>query len=154
MEGLTPIKDIDREILLQADDETLLKMCVLNKNMNKNVCNNDLFRRRMEQRYPHLIPKEVKDWKSLYLKTIYYIGKLKEEFDFKFVDGNPEKYFDILQDFRLFSRFHDTFGSNEVLRLVSYSHNIGYKDLTLFMINERRRKAKLSLFDELPDNYF
>ena len=99
---LTGLKDADREILVRIDsDKELLKVCHANKYLFS-LCNNDFYRNRMRNKFPNLLsfyPIST-DWKKAYLENIYYIGKMEEDYGFKFskISANlPKVYYDILK---------------------------------------------------------
>ena len=103
MKGFSGIKDQDREILLNIqDDKDLLKTCSLNKYLYNEVCNDMFFRNRLARTYPDTLKYKPEDmsWKAYFLRVIYYIAKMKEdnEYDYSiFNEGNPEKQYEILQ---------------------------------------------------------
>lgn len=88
MEGFTGNKHADQEIVLRIDsDKQFLKTCALNSYMAEKVCDDDLFRRRMISKYPLLVmykPKSIK-WKQYYLKTIYDMAKLQEDYGIPYI---------------------------------------------------------------------
>jgi len=79
--GFTNVKDVDRLILDAADDKTLLNILLMNKNLVK--LGEEAFKRRMLKYYPYLAKKKPESisWSKYYLSNVYYINKLKEEFD-------------------------------------------------------------------------
>ena len=99
--GFSGIKDVDREILLAMADEDLLKTCSLNKYFLQNVCDDNFFYKRLLGKYPDALKyynKETdKNYKSYYLKVIYYISKMKEDYDYSFVSGNPKIQYEIFK---------------------------------------------------------
>ena len=96
MKGFTGIKDQDREILLNIDnDKDLLNACSLNKYIYNQVCNDIFFRNRLSRTYPDTLkykPEEM-NWKNYFLRVVYYISKMKENYDYdysNFNEGNPK----------------------------------------------------------------
>lgn len=88
-----------------ADDWTVLNMLSVNPAMAQN------FETIMKKRYPRMIKykKPNESWRFFYLKTIHYLGKLSEEYEFRYplyVDDygelgeyfNPEQYYEYLQN--------------------------------------------------------
>lgn len=126
-------KDTDREILLKIDsDRELLNTCSLNKYFY-GLCDDMFFRNRIVYKYPLSLknkPEGMK-WKQYYLKLVYIIGKIKEDFGFEFTSGDPEKYYNILKTNSIHSQF----------RISSY-HN--YTDLIDYLIYRENNK---------PDNW-
>ena len=89
--GFTQLKDADRLILDAADDRTLLEILKVNKNLL--VLGEDAFKKRMQQKYPVLAklkPYWTK-WAKYYLDMVYYINKLKEDYN---IDYIPVSSFD------------------------------------------------------------
>jgi ankyrin repeat protein len=84
-------KDVYELIVHSSDDRTVLEMLSVKK-----FNNDEVFYRVLLKRYPYLIAfrKEGEKWKSLYLRMIYHIEKLKEDFDFPYINYknfNPVK---------------------------------------------------------------
>ena len=118
MNSLSGIKDVDREILLAMTDKDLLKTCSLNKYLLHTVCDDDFFYRILKLRYPdtlnynekeetynisgvtetHLNLSKRSKYKSYYLTVIYYISKLKENYNYSYVRGNPKVQYHIFKN--------------------------------------------------------
>jgi len=88
-------KDIDREILLSIDnDKQLLEKCSLNKYFFNEVCNDMFFKNRLMRTYPNSLKyKELDEYKSLswkqyFLQVVYYVAKMKEDYQYEYTDGN------------------------------------------------------------------
>ena len=99
MERFTGNKDADREILLHIeDDRDFLKTCNLNTYFGNEVCNDNLFRRRLEMYYPDVKRSlySSKSWKDEFLKNVWNIAKMKEEFGFNYKSGDPIRQYRIL----------------------------------------------------------
>ena len=94
---LTGLKDTDREILSKLEsDRDLLNACAVNKYAWK-LCDDDFFRNRLASKYPDTIKyKNRKSWKEYYLKTIFYISRMFEEYNFVYKTGDPQIYYDIM----------------------------------------------------------
>ena len=89
--GFTQLKDTDRLILDAADDRTLLEILKVNRNLL--ILGEDAFKKRIQRSYPVLAklkPYGMK-WAKYYLDMVYYISKLKEEYD---IDYIPVSSFD------------------------------------------------------------
>lgn len=94
--GFTSFKDTDTLILDAVDDATLLKILQLNQHLLR--LGDDAFRRRMQQRYPVLAKLKPYNitWGKYYLSMVFYINKLKEEFDIDYIpvsSFNPAGYY-------------------------------------------------------------
>ena len=83
MNLITGIRDLDREILNKIPDEELLKMCLINKRFYYDVCNDDF----LQRRYSAIEKYKNERWKKFLSKFVYYITKMKNEFDFIYTEG-------------------------------------------------------------------
>ena len=91
--GITGNKDQDREILLNiADDKELLSVCSLNKYLYNKVCDDMFFRNRLARTYSDTLKYKSEDmsWKDYFLRVIYYIAKMREDYKYKYTEGNPK----------------------------------------------------------------
>lgn len=89
--GFTQLKDTDRLILDATDDRTLLEILKVNRNLL--ILGEDSFKKRIQRSYPVLAklkPYGIK-WAKYYLDMVYYISKLKEDYD---IDYIPVSSFD------------------------------------------------------------
>ncbi len=87
-------KDTYEYILNFADDREIIIMLSLNKKFN----NVKLFERVMTKRYPFLIRyrKKNETWKELYVRTVFYISRLKELYNIPYINVNgynPEAFY-------------------------------------------------------------
>ena len=101
--GFTGVKDQDREILLNIrDDKELLQVCSLNKYLYNEVCNDIFFRNRLAKTYPDTLKykDENINWKKYFLKVIYYIAKLKEDYKYTYEKGNPYLFYSVFKRYR------------------------------------------------------
>lgn len=96
--SLSGLKDIDREFLKHVDDKELLEICTINKKTWNEVCDDAFLRRRLVDKYPGIEKHKRKDesWKRFFLSAIYYISKLKEDYQFPYSEG------DFKNQYRLF----------------------------------------------------
>ena len=99
MDRLTGLKDTDREILKHVDDKELLKVCSLNRKFWNEVCDENFLRRRLLMKYPEIekYKKEKETWRRFFLRAIHIISKMKEEFQFEYVQGDFDKTYNTLQ---------------------------------------------------------
>ena len=100
MKAFTGILDQDREILLNIqNDKELLETCSLNKYLYNQVCNDMFFRNRLTRTYPDSLKYKPSDytWKKYFLKTIYYVAKLKEQFKYDYVEGDPKEVYHVFE---------------------------------------------------------
>ena len=100
--SLSGLKDIDREVLKYVDDRELLKICSLDRKTWNEVCDDNFLRRRLTSRYPDIekYKSQIETWKSFYLRFLYYISKLKEEYQFTYSNGNFENQYNLLKKYR------------------------------------------------------
>ena len=88
-------KDVYEYIAQFADDKTILTMLTANKELRKN---DKLFERVLLRKYPLLMnfKKENETWRKFYLRMLYYISKMKEDFDIDYIaiqGFDPDKYY-------------------------------------------------------------
>lgn len=109
-------KDIDREIILLLPDKDFLSVCKINKYFWNVVCDDNLFRNRLSRTYPDTLKynNDSYTWKDYFLFIIYYINKLKEDYDFKYKNGDPMAQYDI------FVKAHTTFNIREKKEYKNY----------------------------------
>jgi len=83
--------DIVHKILEYGDDEAILQILSLNKQLRNNTRLNSLIRIMMIKRYPNIIKYKHKDesWYRFYVKMIYFIAMLKEEYDVDYFPTSP-----------------------------------------------------------------
>ena len=119
MNKLTGLKDVDREVLKHLDDEDLLKVCVIDKRFWNHVCDENFFKRRLEHKYSGVqkYKKEKETWRNFYLRLMYYISKMKEEFKFIYKGGNFKIQYDLLKRYQ--KRKEDMLLNIEVLEDLS-----------------------------------
>lgn len=80
--SLTGHKDTENILLKKLDDESLLNILMLNRYYLEK--GQEFFKRRLEQKFPTLVKWKTDDeqsWSQYYLSIVYYLAKLKEEFD-------------------------------------------------------------------------
>ena len=97
----TGIKDLDREILKWVNDSELLKICSVDKRVWNNVCDDDFLKRRLTQKYPGINKFKIKNetWKNFFLRSTYYIAKMREDFQFEYNGGNFMKQLALLEKY-------------------------------------------------------
>ncbi len=121
---LSGLKDTDREILSKLDSDTdLLNACSLNKYTWK-LCDDNFFRNRLIRKYPDTVKYNKNGkWKEYYLKTIFYISRLLEEYIFVYKTGDPKIYYDIL--------FKMQYRHNQLQKAAENN----YLDLVIFLLH-------------------
>lgn len=97
--SLSGLKDVDREVLKHIDDEDLLKICQIDKKTWNQVCDDDFLRRRLSK-YPGIVKYKRLDesWKQFFLRVLYYIGKIKEKFQFSYTSGDFKKIHEFMKN--------------------------------------------------------
>ena len=90
MSNLSGIKDVDREILNKLDDKELLNACSIDKYTWNTICDDAFFKSRLLSKYPQIERYKFvnESWKQFFLRSIYYISKMKEENDYEYSFGN------------------------------------------------------------------
>jgi hypothetical protein len=98
---ISGIKDIDREILGKLDDRELLKACSIDSYTWNTVCDDAFLRRRLLTKYPEIEQYKLQreSWKQFFLRTIYYISKMKEQYKYEYTFG------DFVSQYSLLSRY-------------------------------------------------
>ncbi len=137
---LTGNKDSDRYILQQLeDDRDLLSACSVNKYALE-VCNDTFFVTRIHNKYPNTMkykPLHI-GWKQYYLSTVYYINKMLEDYNFKYVDGDPKLYYDLLLKYSPTDLGNGILSTENIEKIIQgryKSASYGYRDLLEYFIN-------------------
>ena len=103
MEGgqLTLWKDIDRKIIENLDEKSILSICSTSSKFFNQICNDSFIQNLLEKRYPGSTQYKPKtqSWKNFLLTIFYWKGKLKEEFNYDYAGGNFET------QYKLFSKY-------------------------------------------------
>ncbi len=85
-------KDTYEYLLNFADDKDILNMLSVNRKFR----DEEFFEKILKKRYPDLIQykENYESYQSFFIKTIYYLSKLKEKYDIPyFVGMNPENVY-------------------------------------------------------------
>jgi hypothetical protein len=95
MSKLSGNKDTDREILLLLNDKELLKACSIDKYTWNKVCDDEFLKRRLLSKYPKIDKYKRVDesWKQFFLRAIYHIALLKEDYNFIYRFGDFMKQY-------------------------------------------------------------
>lgn len=119
--SLSGLKDTDREILKHIDDKELLKICHLDRKTWNQVCDDNFLRRRLSK-YPGIekYKRPNESWKQFFLRVLYYIGKIKEEFKFSYTSGDFRKIYELMKN-RNWNELLVEAAKEGDLRLVKYS---------------------------------
>ena len=122
MNQLTGLKDVDREILKYLPDEELLEICPINRRMWNEVCDDNFLTRRLREKYGGIekYKKENESWKRFFLRTIYYISKLKD-FKYEYKEGDFEMQYRLLYHNKSMNKLLVEAASNGELPLVKYA---------------------------------
>jgi len=143
MKPFSGIKDIDLMILSELDDVDLLKICgtiSLKNTYINHICSDQIFwKNRLLKNFSNVDLSKWKElsWKDKYLRIVYYIDKMKREYDFDFIKGDPRLYYIglYLKDFFKYQRTVDNLLTTETLSLygknlteipkeIGYLHNL------------------------------
>ena len=77
--SLSKIKDVDKKILSELDDKSLLEFCKTNK-YGYELCNDELFwKNRFIRRFGRADKNDVRSWKDFYLKVVFYMDKYRNK---------------------------------------------------------------------------
>jgi hypothetical protein len=102
----SPFKQLDKVALTalasKMDDKTLLNFCKTDKHFNSKICKDDIFwKGRLVKNYPFLVEFKKGTWKQFYIYNIYWISKLKEEYNFISNDmrDDPQNYYKIFKNY-------------------------------------------------------
>ena len=122
MNKFSGLKDTDREILKYVEDDELLRICSIDKRMWNSVCDDSFLKRRF-MKYPGIekYKKENESWKSFFLRAIYFIGKLKEDFQFNYEYGDFQEQYDMIKRYKNYSGLLFYASKRGELPLVKYS---------------------------------
>jgi hypothetical protein len=128
-------KDVYLTLAERADDKTIIQMLSVNKKFN----DPKFFQLIFEKKYPLLVrfKKDIESWKNYYLRTIYYLSKLHDDYKLDYVPApslNPRFYY-----------YQIKYGNNNISKLRSY---ISYVTETgdLNLINKHK--------DKFSDKYY
>jgi hypothetical protein len=95
MKSFSGIPDVDKMMTEYLDPVSFLELCNVENRYVQKLCDENMFKKRAEKEFPK-IKKDSKDsWKEFYLKLIYWVGRLKEDYDFsiKNFNVNPKQYY-------------------------------------------------------------
>jgi hypothetical protein len=132
---ITGDKNVDTLILEKLDNKTLLETCSLNSYLF-GLCDNNFFKNRMKKEYFNIFQNKPENlsWKDYFLRTIFYIDKMKREYNFDFTNkssGDPKNYYLILKGisprtgkYHNFDNIRDLWHHQSLLAITS-----GYEDL-------------------------
>lgn len=100
--GFTGNQDVEREILMNLDDKSLLEACITNNYMKTKVCNDPFLIRRMKKTYPGALDYKPSDktWRQYFLETIYFTDKMRTEFNYNYSFGDAQKQYNIFSIFK------------------------------------------------------
>jgi ankyrin repeat protein len=99
--SLSGLKDIDREVLKHVEDKELLKICTMDKKTWNEVCDDNFLKRRLVK-YPGIekYKKKNESWKKFFLQAIYYISKMREDFQYEYTSGNFRTQFKLFANYK------------------------------------------------------
>lgn len=133
MKGFTGIRDVDKEILLRSEDNEIVEKCVLNSYF-ASLCDESFYRNKLVRSFPKLFETlskveiesfkdifrnklvrsfplskvETKSFKDIYLMNVYYVNKLKEDYNFIYKDSiiSPKEIYDEIKFFNDYYEQH------------------------------------------------
>ena len=75
--SLSKIKDVDKKILSELDDKSLLEFCKTGKYGNE-LCKDELFwKNRFISRFGRADKNEWRSWKDFYLNVVFYMDRYR-----------------------------------------------------------------------------
>lgn len=139
--NFTGNKDIDRKILIELDDEGLFKFCskfnskdaieFKNKYFNRLCKDENLWRKKIYNKFGNVDKNKDRTWKDFYLKSIYYIDKYK--IPYMILEKITEKGMKNIDLIQLFIKLDKTESWD---RFMYGAAKGGHKDLVEFFINK------------------
>ena len=105
MNSFSGLKDIDRHILTFLPDADLIRCCSLNRHFYNNICDDKFFYRLLALKFnisEYRLQSNISQstYKSYYLQMVYYISKLKDEYNYFYISGNPKIQYEIFQELK------------------------------------------------------
>jgi hypothetical protein len=77
--GLSKIKDVDKKILAELDDESLLSFCKTARYGNE-LCKDDLFwKNRFISRFGRAEKNPDRSWKDFYLNAVFWVNRYRNQ---------------------------------------------------------------------------
>ena len=77
--SLSQIKDVDKKILAELDDKSLLEFCKTNR-YGSELCRDELFwKGRFINRFGRVDKNEWRSWKDFYLNVVFYMDKYRNQ---------------------------------------------------------------------------
>lgn len=154
---ITGHKDADTYLLKSMDDRTLMKTLLSLENTEILAKGEDIFKERLRNNYPYLYEKKpfLETYRNYYLKMMYYIGKLKEEFNIDYVpvlSFNPEG---VYRGFKLRKEEEAEYFSNyDIIHFMApYYAELGdekkIKEMFENYLGEGERELKITFLFEL-----
>jgi hypothetical protein len=165
MKVFTGIKDTDRQILLNIqDDKELLNICSLNRYTNS-LCDDNFFLNRMIKKYPQLQKRkpEKLNWKKFYLESIYYIEKLKEKYQFDFLptSEDPKEYYNFFLKYDNLQLLLENVAKKGWFDIIKHFENnnrdeleyIDFPFITLASVGNKNLERGFQIFKYLENKY-
>jgi hypothetical protein len=149
---LTGVKNVDTEILNRLDDRELLNFCLTDKSARE-ICRYEPFwMNRLRDKYPHLMEykKKSEKWKSLYLRMIYAISKLEEDYGIPYipVEGyNPVDFYKESKTINIVKSGGETYQFPN--RIYNYAMSIAARGGSLEIVKQMIRKGATELGESM-----
>ena len=140
-------KDVYEYLTNFADDKTILNMLSVNKKFN----DEQFFRRVLERKYPLLIKfkKEEESYKALFIRMVYALSKLKEDFDIPYIphrDYNPFLFYMGNKTDEGIYNYAMTYAARTDLDLVKFLITKGGK-YSIYNRDDSVREGKIAIVD-------
>jgi hypothetical protein len=123
------IKDLDKHLAKYVNDKDVLNMIVNKKYLE--LFDEQFFHNLLILKYPLLLRYKRKEdtWKAFYIKIVYYLSKLKEEFNFPYI---PSEYYHPVRLYKYFKQSPEMIWSNGLM----FAAHIGDTKLIEEMISK------------------
>ena len=132
--SLTKNKDVDKLILSNLDDKSLLNFCKIKNQYVQVLCQDENFWiNRINSKYPYLKEHKLQNqtWRQFFIRMTYYIAKLEEEFGIPYI---PAKGYDPEWFYIQWKNNDDIY--NEALFYAAKAGNIRIVELLMAKIDE------------------
>ena len=134
--SLSGLKDIDREVLKYVDDKELIKFCSFERKTWNEVCDDNFLKRRLSSKYSGIekYRRENETWKQFYLRAVYTISKMREDYKIFYLSGDFEKQYELLKTYKEGIILLENAADTGQLDLVKYAYEKGVNSSYALML--------------------
>ena len=150
--SLSGLKDIDREVLKYVDDKELLKFCSLDRKTWNEVCDDNFLKRRLSSKYFGIekYRRENETWKRFYLRAVYTISKMREDYKFFYLSGDFEKQYELLKRYKKGIKLLENAAEKGELDLVKYAFEKGINSSYALMLASENEHLEIVITNFIP----